>query len=468
MKTNRAIFKNFLSLLASDAATRMLGTILTIYAARVLGVKSFGQLAFAAAFVSYFNIFADLGLTNFGIREIAKSKTKTNTYATHILVLQISVSLFLLMLLVLIVNLIPFDGKIKTMVLLFGFGMIPTALDMSYLFQAHEKMEFIVYAKSLSQLVYVLTGFTLIYRYKDIVFLPAANLVGLTVGSLAIYFLLKNQIKLKWSRVTLQKLKSIAKAALPFLTGALMIHIYFNSSTLMLQFYKGVEAVGLYNASNKIILFILGLSGFLTWAVYPALSKSYGRRRATFNRLVEFSAWAFGSAAIPTAVGGVILARGIIGWLYGNDYAAAFPVFAVLIISPIFVFLNCVFGNALSSSGHQKVSTLAVTIAAVVNIALNLIFIPMYGILGAAAVSIVTEIVEVVYLHIASKKLLGTNILQIYFVKPLIASIPMAISVWLLPLDWAVLIKIMFGGLVYLAAFYTIGGFKRKFARKLL
>lgn len=455
------IIKNSLSLLASDTITRIFSTVLTIYAARTLGVKSFGELAFAAAFVSYFNVFADLGLTNFGIREIAKNKRETNLFATHILVLQISVSLFLFMLLVLILNLIPLDGKTKTMILLFGFGMIANAFNMSYLFQAHEKMSFIVYANSLSQIIYTLFGFILIYLYKDVLFLPVANLISLTAGSLALYFLLRKYIKLKWSKISYKKLAVITKAALPFLTGALMIHIYSGSSTLILQFYKGVEAVGFYSAPGRIILFIAGLSGFLTWAVYPALSKTYHRKRKTFNRLVEFSAWAFGLVAIPLTTGGLILASGIITWIYGDSYTASVPVFSVLINLPVFIFLNCVFGNALSSSGHQKISAYAVTIAATLNLVLNFIFVPKYGITAAAVITLTTEAVETIYLYLTSKNLLKINVLGIYFIRPLAASIPMAIAVWFFPFSWPVLIKILFGGTIYLASFIAIGGFRQ-------
>lgn len=457
----KTIYKNFLSLFASDAITRMLGTLLTIYAARTLGVKSFGELAFAAAFTSYFNIFADLGLTNFGIREVAKNKEKTNFYATHILFLQVSTSLLLLTLLICIVNLITIDSRIKIMVLLFGLGMIATAFDMSYLFQAHEKMGFIVYAKSVSQVIYTLFGFILIYKYHDIVVLPIANLIALTVGSLTLYLLLKKYIKLKWNKISYQKLKTIIKTAFPFLVGALMIHVYSNSSTLILQFFKGVEAVGLYNAPFKIISLIVGLSGFLTWAIYPALAKSYSHNHKAFLRLVEFSAWAFGSVVIPLTTGGLILAQGILIWLYGESYAAAIPIFMVLIVHPIFIFLNCVFGNALASSGHQKTSTYAVTIAALTNLILNFIFIPKYGIIAAAVITVATEAIETVYLYFASRKLLKVEILKLYFTKPLVASIPMAIVIFLLPLNWPVLIKIIFGFVIYLTSFFVMGGFRR-------
>ena len=455
------IFKNFLSLFASEVITRILGTVLTIYVARTLGVKSFGQLAFAAAFISYFNIFADLGLTNFGIREIAKSKTKSNLYATHILVLQVSVSLLLLLLMMFLVNLIPLENETKIMILLFGLGMIATAFDMSYLFQAHEKMGFIVYAKSLSQIVYALLGFVLIYLYKNIVFLPAANLIGLTIGSLAFYFLLRKYIKLTWSELSYKKLLSITRAALPFLAGALMIHVYSNSNTLLLQFFKGIETVGLYNAPSKIILFIAGLGGFLTWAVYPALSKSYHKNRNTFNRLVKFSAWVLGLVAIPLAIGGLFLSNGIINLIYGTGYIAAVPVFSILISLPVFIFLNCIFGNALSSSGHQKISTWAVTIAAISNLILNFIFIPKYGIMAAAVVTVATEIFETAYLYFASKEILKIEILSLYFIKPLIASIPMGLVIYLLSPNLPVLLKIISGFAIYLTSYFVIGGFKQ-------
>ena len=149
--STKKVSKNFASLTLAEGVTRACAILLFIYTARVLGVTSFGELAFATAVISFFTFFADFGLTTLGIREIARHKKETDSYGTNILLFQVLFTLFLLMLLGVLLLFMPIGNTLKVITFFYGLGLIPLALDMSYIFQAHEKMEYVLVGKTVNE-----------------------------------------------------------------------------------------------------------------------------------------------------------------------------------------------------------------------------------------------------------------------------------------------------------------------------
>lgn len=275
MTTGRRLIKNFLSLSGSDIVARLLGSILTIYIARTLGAGVFGQLSFALAFTSYFSFFSDFGLTTLGIREIAKDKRKTASYGTNILTLQLILAFILILVVSVILYFLPLSPRIKIITFLFSLSIIPGALNMAYIFQAHEKMEYVAIGKIIAQLGYVIVGFIFIYLFKDILVLPIVSLVAAFIGSGVIFYLLRKKIQFAWSRIDWQAIKNLIKKALPFVIAALAVQIYYNMDSIMLQFMKGEVVVGLYNSAYKIILLIITFGFFVAGAFFPLISNAF-------------------------------------------------------------------------------------------------------------------------------------------------------------------------------------------------
>jgi len=76
--------KNFVWLAASNIVSSLFGTILFIYLARMLGPDAFGYLSYAFTITFFLANFVDMGLSTYGIREIAKNKARVYVYASEI------------------------------------------------------------------------------------------------------------------------------------------------------------------------------------------------------------------------------------------------------------------------------------------------------------------------------------------------------------------------------------------------
>jgi len=80
MNTIQRIAKNTGVLLISQIASHILGFFFIMYTARYLGAAGFGILSFALAFTGIFGVFADVGLRQLTVREVARDKSLANEY----------------------------------------------------------------------------------------------------------------------------------------------------------------------------------------------------------------------------------------------------------------------------------------------------------------------------------------------------------------------------------------------------
>jgi hypothetical protein len=134
---------------------------------------------------------------------------------------------------------------------------------------------------------------------------------------------------------------------------------------------------------------------------------------------------------IPIAVGLVVAAPNIIGFLYHRaEFAQAVPVVQLLAPGLVFLYINSVLSSTIISTKREKNITIMAGIALVFNVGLNLILIPRYLHIGAAAVTSLTELLLMCLAFVfVPRSLLPLGSLKVG-IKALAASAVMALVIW--------------------------------------
>jgi O-antigen/teichoic acid export membrane protein len=156
-------------------------------------------------------------------------------------------------------------------------------------------------------------------------------------------------------------------------------------------------------------------------------------------------------AALPIGIGTVIIAKNVILLIYGSQYIAAVIVLQILIWSTVLIFARTPFEKLLESSNRQLVVTKVFFVGAIFNVILNLIVIPYYSYIGAAIVTVLTDINILCLLNVATKNMgfsLSKNT-KISFFKVLTASLVMGLALSYLT-DLNLFIEIIIGALIYI------------------
>lgn len=452
MNTIQRIVKNVGVLFISQMLSYVLGFFTLVYTARYLGVEGFGILSFAFAFTGIFAVIMDLGLSTLTIREVSRDKSITKNYVANITTIKILLSLFTFGLIFMIIHLFGYNPETMEVVYFIAIYTIFNAFSQIFysIFQANEKMEYQSLGAILSS-VLLLAGILLAIhlKFNIIQFSFIYTIVG---ASIFVYAISIFSIKFSFPKIKfdIRKWKDLTLEAWPFAITGISITLYLWIDTIILSLIKGPDAVGLYNASYRLIIVLLFIPVVFNNAVFPLMSKYYISSKEslkfTFEKLFKIMIL----IAVPIGVGSVVIANKVIIFVYGDQFVGAVIALQILIWSCVLIFARSPFERLLESSNRQLLITKIFIIGLVFNVILNLIFIPMYSYVGAGIITVLTDALVLSLLIYITRdfKILVSKKIRINILKIVLASLIMGVILKYLS-NLNIFVLILTGTIIY-------------------
>jgi O-antigen/teichoic acid export membrane protein len=460
MNTFQRIAKNVSVLFLSQILSYILGFFTLMYSARYLGVEGFGTLSMALAFTGIFSVFMDLGLSTLTIREVARNKSLAKEYVSNITLIKIVLSLITLCLIFIIVHLISYNQQTINVIYFITIYTIFTAFSQLFyaVFQANEKMEYQSLGFVLNSF-FLLLGILLAINYKFDLnqFSAIYTLVG---GSILVYALIifSWQFNLPKIEFNWKIWKFLIKESWPFAITGISINLYLWIDTILLSVIHGQEAVGLYNASYKLILVLLFIPVVFNNAFFPLMSQyfisSKESLKVTFDKVFKIMIL----IGFPIGIGTLLIANKVILIIYGNQFLGAVTVLQILIWSTVLIYARNSFERLLESSNKQLSVTKIFIIGVLFNVILNMIFIPKFSYIGAAITTVLTDIIVLGMLIHSVQRSTGIIIsknTKISLFKILLASLIMGIIINQL-IFLNIFILILVGIISYIASLFIM------------
>lgn len=242
-----------------------------------------------------------------------------------------------------------------------------------------------------------------------------------------IYFLLKkpslmdNEIV---KNIDFSMGKKLFLFSFPLLLVAILNQIMGWMDTLMLGFFKTAEVVGLYNAAQPLGLFVSSALSAMLFVYMPIVSDFHSKNQIHEMKrsYVILTKWLC-AATFPLVTIFVFFPALVLDFLFGSEYVVAAVALQVLAIG---FFINNLLGPngaTLTAMGKTHFLMYATLLAALVNVVLNFILIPYYGIVGAAIATVVAlvsiNVIRSVKLHALS----GIHSLDKNIIKPIVLSL---------------------------------------------
>jgi O-antigen/teichoic acid export membrane protein len=159
-------------------------------------------------------------------------------------------------------------------------------------------------------------------------------------------------------------------------------------------------------------------------------------------------------AALPVAVGGAILARHLMVFVFGAPYATAGTALAILLLVPLLQFPGYVTVTALYACGLERRLALILPMVLVGNVGVNVWAIQAFGIEGAAGTTLGTDVLTIVLMIASLRGFTDVSALLAPLGKPLVATAAMAAAVWPIR-DAPLLVPISVGALVYVGVLFA-------------
>lgn len=383
---------NTLVQMAGKAATTTLGVIITILLTRYLGPAGFGTFTFILVFVTLFGSVADWGLTLITVREASRNTTEAHQIIGNVLIIRLLLAAAAALVATAVMTFMPYDPATKTLVAIASLSLLALSLKTSFqiIFNVKLRMEYTAISDFSANVVALGIVLLVIYSHLGLTQIILAYLAGDFLAAGVAAFLGFRLLPLHLSLVR-PATKYLLLESLPMGAILVLFTVYNRVDTVILSYFKGQEAVGLYGAAYRIYeVLILGAAYFAN-AVLPLISTL-----AHTNR--EKLVWVYRRAfvvllylGILVAVVNYFLAPLGVAVIAGPKFAGSVDALRLLSLALVASYFNHLNGYTLIALNKQWYSFAIAIIALILNIILNWIFIPLYSFRAAAFITFLTE-----------------------------------------------------------------------------
>lgn len=372
---------------------RLVFLLIFILIARTFGEGEIGKLSTVLSFINILNIISTFGL-NVILHKESSVKRDINNELKVILQFKLIFTILLFFLL------IPFaqfsDALELDYIAIISLGIIffdiSTLILMIYLGRNQSKKYFLIQFFSRISLIALISLLCLtdLKHFISFAFL-ASGLFQLIITLIDYRPELKNIAIL--SKINITLLNTIVKKSFPIFAGLFFVLFYDKVDLILITTIVNPNETGLYYAAYSLMKSSTLFGAFYLNYFFTQLSRTFAE-----NRFEEYR-YNFNLSIIISIVIGIIsfillftLSEKIINLLYGSKFISSIEILRIISISPILIFLNYNLGVISNSISRHYIPMIAAFISLIFNLIFNIIYLPKYGIIASAIVTVYTEI----------------------------------------------------------------------------
>lgn len=370
-----------------------LGAIVTALVARALGKEGYGQWSTMFVTLSLVSFFANLGIETIALREAARQPEKEREWiGSAVLLRLISIGPVALA----SCGAILLLQQNHTM-LLAGLILVVAmplsgvrALQLVFELQVNNRVPMLILSlRSVlwggGVVVVYLTGAGMVALA---IAMSATDVICATLGAFAALRLLGG-----WPGLPRRKLGSLLKGSLPVGVSGLLVIAYGRIDQVIVFGMLGAGSAGLYGSANTLIEQAQFIPISILTTLAPVMAAAWPDRQPRMLRAVRLTAELMAVMSLGGLAFTLVGSREIVDVIFGAQFAHAASVLPILVGAFMLMSFGYLTDNLLVTMGMQRQMMLASLVTLVVNVAGNLVLIPVLGIVGAAWMTLFSELV---------------------------------------------------------------------------
>ena len=364
------------------------------YISRVLLVEGSGKVAFATSVVTYFTMFASLGIPTYGVRACAivrDNKEKLSKTVQELLIISGGTTLLTYIVFGISLFVIPEFAQERTLLLIVGLGIGLNTIGVQWLYNALEQYSYITTCSILFKVIGMILMFLLVKESSDYQIYGGVYVIA-SFGSYVLNFICLRKF-VTFQKTGTYQFKQHLKHIMVFFAMSAGASIYLNLDVVMLRFLQSNEAVGYYNAGIKVKTVLVTCVTSLGTVLLPRLS--YYIETADKKAFQLMVGKAFRFVFVAASAGTVyfsIFARESILLLSGEAFLPAVGPMMILMPTVLLIGLSNVTGiQILTPNGREREVMYSIWGGAILDFVLNLIVIPKFSANGAALSTLLAE-----------------------------------------------------------------------------
>ena len=364
------------------------------YISRILLPTGTGKVSFATSVVSYFALFAQLGIPTYGIRACAKVRDDRKALertVQELFLINLIMSILAYIVLFLAIAFVPRMRQEKALFLIVGLTILFNAIGMEWLYKALEQYTYITVRSIIFKLIAVVAMFVLVHEQKDYVIYGGISILAASASNVFNFFHAHKYVSIK--PVGSYNFRQHLKPIVIFFAMSCAATIYTNLDTVMLGFMTSDAEVGYYNAAVKIKSILVSVVTSLGVVLLPRASYYVEcKLMDKFCRITHVALNFVILISVPLTVYFILFAKEGIFFLSGAEYEASIVPMQIIMPTLLFIGLTNIMGiQTLIPLGKEKVVLNSEIAGAVADLLLNVALIPSMASAGAAIGTVVAE-----------------------------------------------------------------------------
>ena len=427
------------------------------YVSRILLPEGTGKVSFATSLISYFVMFAQLGIPTYGVRACAKvrddkrllSKTAHELLTINLIMTAISYAALAVALIF-----VPRLREDRLLYIVVSATVFFTSIGMEWLYKALEQYTYITVRSLIFKLIALGGMFLLVRTKEDYILYGGITIFAASASGVLNFIHARRHIDMR--PVGGFEFKPHLKAVAVFFAMSCATTIYTNLDTVMLGFMASDETVGYYSAAVRIKNILVSIVTSLGTVLLPRAAYYVEHKKMDEFHTISRKALNFVLvAAVPMMLYFMLFARDGIFLLSGDRYAGAIHPMRLAMPTLVFIGLSNILGIQIMVPMGKELWVLgSICVGAVVDVVANLLLIPPFGAAGAAMANMLAEgavtLVQFVLLWSQVKGSLAK--IQYWKLVPALGA-AVGASVWVAGLGLGSFVSLALSGVLFFAAY---------------
>ncbi|MGI6512633.1 MAG: flippase [Catenisphaera adipataccumulans] len=398
-----SVKKNFIMNALLTMSSFIFPLITFPYVSTILSPSGYGSVTFATSVITYFSMFAQLGIPTYGIRACAQvrdDKEKLSRTTQELFIINLMMSILAYIVFFICLFKVPRLAEEKPLFLIISLLIMFNCIGMEWLYKGLEQYTYITIRSVLFKFIALLAMFALIHAKSDYVIYGAISIFASSASSLLNFIYARKFIIVK--PMGHYNFKRHLRPIGIFFAMSCATTVYTNLDTVMLGFMKTNTDVGYYQAAVKIKTVLVSIVTSLGTVLLPRASYYIEHNeKEQFENITKKALNFVILISIPLAVYFTLFASDGIYFLSSQDYTGAIRPMQIIMPTLIFIGLTNILGmQILVPTGNEICVLYSEVAGGIVDFIINLILIPSMASSGAAIGTLVAEfVVLIVQLH---------------------------------------------------------------------
>lgn len=402
------IIRNTFALLILQGSLYIVPLIILPYLIRVLGIETFGLLAFATATIAFFRGIVEYGFNLSGTKQITDHRNnieKISELFSGILISKLLLSFicfFILSLLVVSFDVFSKNWEVFLLTFLIVFGDVIFPL---WFFQGVENMKMITYLQIAYKTIFVFLVFLFVQHQDDFLLVPLLDSIGsIIIGFFAVFYV-KRKYQLKFYFVSKKLIIDLLKDGMHIFFSRITVILYTSLNTFVLGLITNNSIVGIYAIAEKIYMAIRGLLNPFVQAIFPYLVQKYKENRDEYYKIVQKINYGYFTVLVAFSLLTYVFSDNLFYLISGHtshDGQAVLKIFAIALLFAI----GTLYSNLLVIKNESHLLSKITFVGMMINIVFIIPVIYMFGIFGVALLFLSVQLIQAILQMIYNKEIL--------------------------------------------------------------